>query len=140
MENAAKALLISGGVLIAVLLLTLFSYLFGKMSEGTSKAYDDMEKHEISEFNQQFLNYEGRNDLTVQDVATLINLAIDSEKNSKFRAKVEIKYGGNNIASNSQEAKNWLSNTAKSSKKYKCKSIKISKTTLLVYEVNIVDN
>lgn len=142
MENASKALLIAGGVLIAILLLTLFSYLFGQMGASTSNIYEVMEKHEIAEFNQQFLNYEGRgvnagtSPLTAQDVATLINLAQESEKNSKFGAKVEIIYGGSNIAK-SQNFNNWLENNL--NKKYKCKSIEIDNETLLVNRVEICD-
>ena len=57
MENASKALLISGGVLIAILILTLFSYLFSKMAGSSSNIYAALEKHEKDEFNQQFINY-----------------------------------------------------------------------------------
>ncbi len=103
MENASRALIMAGGVLIAILLLTLFSYLFGQMASGTSSVYQTIEKHEIDEFNQQFLNYEGRgktplhrktetgedeiyyNYLKPQDVATLLNLA----QNAKKKFKVE---------------------------------------------------
>ncbi|MFR2197112.1 MAG: hypothetical protein ACLS5Y_06125 [Clostridia bacterium] len=54
MENASKALIIAGGILIAILLLTLFSYLFGQMASSTSSIYQTIEKHEKDEFNQQF--------------------------------------------------------------------------------------
>ena len=95
MENASKALLIAGGVLIAILILTLFAYLFGQMAENTSNIYNTIEQSEIAEFNQKFINYEGRGigelsdkPLTVQDVATLINLAQDNNKNPKFPTKL----------------------------------------------------
>ena len=42
MENASKALLIAGGVLIAILLLTLFSYLFRQMASSTSNIYENL--------------------------------------------------------------------------------------------------
>jgi hypothetical protein len=60
MENASKALLIAAAVLIAILLLTLFSYLMTRMSENTARIHAIMEQSEIAEFNQQFFNYEGR--------------------------------------------------------------------------------
>ncbi len=60
MENASKALLISAAVLIAILLLSLFAYLMTKMSENTARIYTIIEESKITEFNQQFLNYEGR--------------------------------------------------------------------------------
>lgn len=90
MENASKALLIAGGVLIAILLLTLFSYLFTQMASSTSSIYNSMSKHEIDEFNQQFLNYEGKKELTAQDVETLINLAEDARKNKKIDVQIVV--------------------------------------------------
>ena len=52
MENASKALIIAGGVLIAIFLLTLFTYLFSHMAESTSGIYSMLDQAEISEFNQ----------------------------------------------------------------------------------------
>lgn len=149
MENASKALIMAGGVLIAILLLTLFTYLFSQMSTSTSNIYKLIEKHEIDEFNQQFLNYEGRgiiakknaegvdeiNYLTPQDVATLINLAQNSEKNSKFKVKVEITLNGNPISETSNK---WLEENGSTENKYKCKSIHINSDTLLVDKVEIL--
>lgn len=150
MENASKALLMAGGVLIAILLLTLFAYLFGQMASSTSSIYQTIEKHEIDEFNQQFLNYEGRgiikrknaknedvlNYLTPQDVATLINLAQNSEKNSKFNAKVEVTLDGTSISS--KTSKEWLEENGSTENKYKCQSIHVNPDTLLVDKVEIL--
>lgn len=144
MENASKALLIAGGVLIAILLLTLFTYLFRQMSENTSSIYETLEKSEIAEFNQQFLNYEGRGNipgstpLTVQDVATLINLAQDSSKNSKFLTTVQILYRGNNLASN-QNYVTWLKDNLTSSLTYNCTEVHVDTSTLLVDYV-VIEN
>lgn len=54
MENASKALLISAGVLIAILLLTLFSYLMRQMGGSTYGIYSKLSQREITEFNQKF--------------------------------------------------------------------------------------
>lgn len=149
MENASKALLMAGGVLIAILLLTLFAYLFGQMASSTSSIYQTIEKHEIDEFNQQFLNYEGRgiitrknakgeyvlNYLTPQDVATLINLAQNSEKNSKFNAKVEVTLDETPISKTSNK---WLEENGSTENKYKCQSIHVNPDTLLVDKVEIL--
>lgn len=138
MENASKALIMAGGVLIAILLATLFVYLFRQMASSTSNVYSLIEKHEIDEFNQKFLNYEGREDLVYQDVATLINLAENAEKNSKFKIKVEIKLGNTTISDTSRQ---WLEkNISKSNNKneikvYKCEKVQINPDTLLVDEV-----
>lgn len=135
MENASKALVMAGGVLIAIMLLTLFTYLFSRMSSSTSGIYQLIEKHEKDEFNQQFLNYEGR-EITPQDVATLINLAQNSEKNSKFYAKVEVTLNGNPISMLSNK---WLEENGNTQNKYKCKTVNINTDTLLVDKVYIYE-
>ena len=82
MENASKALLIAGGVLIAILVASLGVYFSRNIADFTSKTYKQLEEHERTEFNQQFLNYNGKNDLTIQDIVTIVNLAKDSNKNN----------------------------------------------------------
>ena len=135
MENASKALLISGGVLIAILILTLFSYLFIKMAGSSSNIYAALEKHEKDEFNQQFINYEGKKELKVQDVATLINLSKNSKENSKFKTDVKIMVGSTDVSS--QESNDWLKDNVSSNKKYKCTSVHINSDTELVDKVEL---
>ena len=135
MENASKALLISGGVLIAILILTLFSYLFSKMAGSSSNIYAALEKHEKDEFNQQFINYEGKKELKVQDVATLINLSKNSKENSKFKTDVKIMVGSTDVSS--QESNDWLKDNVSSNKKYKCTSVHIKSDTELVDKVEL---
>ena len=156
MENASKALIMAGGVLIAILLLTLFSYLFSRMSSATSEIYDNLEKHEIDEFNQQFLNYEGRgtkivgktqdangndvddyNPLVAQDIATLINLAKNDKTNLKIRPKIKITLEGTDIMSQYSSGNEWLKEKANSNQKYKCTNVNIDPDTSLVNEVII---
>lgn len=136
MENASKALIIAGGVLIAILLLTLFTYLFSKMATGTSKIYDMMEQSEIAEFNQKFLNYKGRNDLTVQDVVTIINLAKDGTDGPNAKASVTVKLDGIIVTSTVLD----LLSSANPEKKYTCQQVIVNTDTLLVKEVQIKTN
>lgn len=133
MENASKALLIAGGVLIAILLLTLFSYLFTQMASSTSSIYNSMSKHEIDEFNQQFLNYEGKKELTAQDVETLINLAEDARKNKK----IEVKIWARGYYENSEKWDLATRMAKKPLEKFKCQKIIIDEKTSLVSEVRL---
>lgn len=153
MENASKALIITGGILIAILLLTLFSYLFGHMASSTSSIYQTIEKHEKDEFNQQFLNYERRgitplkrineagveetyyNNLKPQDIATLLNLAKNAKQNSKF--KVDVKIYLNEVDISNQNSNEWLRNNINSNKEYQCDKVNINHDTLLVDEVKV---
>lgn len=141
MENASKALIIAGGVLIAILLLTLFTYLFSKMATGTSKIYDKMEQSEIAEFNQKFLNYKGRDDLKIQDVVTIINLAKDGTEGPNAKASVKVYLGSNEITDN--VIKDMLSDKENVKHTYTCSKINgviVDKNTLLVKEVRITQN
>ena len=83
MENASKALLIAGGVLIAIMVATFGIYFAQKIADHSSDVYAQLEQHNIDEFNQQFLNYNNQN-ITLQDIATIINLARDSNMNNEF--------------------------------------------------------
>lgn len=138
MENASKALIIAGGVLIVILLLTLFTYISGKMANGTSKIYDIMEQPEITEFNQKFLNYRGRNDLKIQDVVTIINLANDGTKGPNAKASVEVYLGANKI--NDNDIKEMLSKPENIEHTYTCSNVEVDKDTLLVKKVVITQN
>ena len=140
MENASKALIIAGGVLIAILLLTLFTYLFSKMATGTSKIYDMMEQSEIAEFNQKFLNYKGRNDLTVQDVVTIINLAKDGTDGPNVKASVTVKLDGNPVTSTVLVLLSRSANSTNPENKYTCQQVIVNTDTLLVKEVQITTN
>ncbi len=100
MENASKALLIAGAMLLAILLLSIFAFINSKIAGSTSNLYGQLKESDITEFNQRFLNYEEKayklNDkneqigLTIQDVVSLAHLAIDSNKRTNFPIKVEV--------------------------------------------------
>jgi hypothetical protein len=74
MENASKALIMAGEVLIGVLVLSLLAIAF-RAAGSFSKAVDDnIQTKLINEFNVKFENY-NKDNLTAQDVITIANLA-----------------------------------------------------------------
>lgn len=74
MENASRALLMAGGILLGVLILTLMVTLFISAREMSS-GYDDQKQSEaVQKFNVNFTKYIGRN-LTIHDVVTICNFA-----------------------------------------------------------------
>lgn len=95
MENASKALLIAGGVLLVVLVLSFATLLFGRLGAQTSDFYSDMSDTEIYIFNQQFFNYEG--DINIHDVVSIINLAKDSNKRGNVPVIIEVKLNGSDL-------------------------------------------
>lgn len=79
MENAAKALLIAGEVLIGVLLLSLFVYVFAHFASGTETVEKKYTAEEIQKINMQFTAYEGQ-EITPQETLTIIHLAQEYNK------------------------------------------------------------
>lgn len=74
MENASKALIIAGGILIGILILTLIITLFAS-SRDLSSRYDETKNAEaIQQFNVNFTKYLGQ-DLTIHQVVTIYNFA-----------------------------------------------------------------
>ena len=94
MENASKALLIAGGMLLLILVASFATLLFRRMGSQTSEFYKDMSDTEIFEFNQQFFNYE-RSNLRIQDVVSVINLARDANKREVVPVIVKVYFQGN---------------------------------------------
>lgn len=120
MENASKALIMAGGVLLAMLVLSLFAYVFKDMQGSTSNIYKIMNAAEIAEFNQKFLNYDERgidiyiddegnqqpkNPLNVHDVVTIANTAKDNNEQGKYPVYVTVELydsSGNIIYDNAE--------------------------------------
>lgn len=75
MENATKALLIAGGVLIGIVMVTIGLYLYTTYS-NQSKEYNQLiTATEIQKFNSNFEAYLGRENITAQEIASVVNLA-----------------------------------------------------------------
>ena len=57
MENASKALIIAGAILLAILIISLGIFIFGQAQDTINSG--GISKAEISSFNAQFTKYEG---------------------------------------------------------------------------------
>lgn len=79
MENASKALLIAGGILIAVLIIALLVYSFGSMSNYFSGEETKQEAEQLAAFNKQYEAYQ-RKLLRGTDVVSVINKVLDNNK------------------------------------------------------------
>ena len=77
MENATKALYIAAGVLIGILILSLGVNLYFIFSQYTKDSQQQMQNNRIATFNSTFLNYDQRQDITIQDVVSVINYALE---------------------------------------------------------------
>ena len=95
MENASKALLMAGGILIGVLILSLMTTLFVS-SKQLSTSYDNTKNAEaIQRFNVNFTKYLGL-DLTIHEVVTICNFA-DIDSNKVIQVNVVGEYSSQDI-------------------------------------------
>ena len=72
MENASKALLIAGGVLLAIMVLTIAIYLKGRFDNVADQYVASQDVSEIQKYNAKFEPYIGKEDITPQDLVTLL--------------------------------------------------------------------
>ena len=102
MEDASKALLISAGVLIGILILSLGVYLYYSLGTYITVNQETMNKNELNQFNTQFIkyiNYEESTgtievskiefDLTIHDVVTVANLAYENNRKYNMTSLTE---------------------------------------------------
>lgn len=80
MENASQALLIAAGVLIGVIILSMMVYLFSVFGGYAAQTQSKIDENSVSQFNDKFLKYAGLTNLTIQDVITVKNYALESNK------------------------------------------------------------
>ena len=59
MENASKALIIAGAILLSILIIGIGMYIYNAAKEVMSSV--NLDKYQIQEFNEQFNSYAGNN-------------------------------------------------------------------------------
>lgn len=119
MENASKALLMAGGILIAILILSIGVYLFTTYSKIGTTYSDTVESSEKIKFNTNFTKFEGRTDITVQEIVSIINFASNYKENNQINVKVCVK--GVDYTSENKDLVVFIKDNA--TKKYKCTEI-----------------
>lgn len=79
MENASKALLIAGAILIAILLIAIAMYVYSTSQGNVNQAMASLDVQQIQSLNQAWLNYEGKQ--TGSQVKSLINRLVANANN-----------------------------------------------------------
>lgn len=90
MENASKALLMAGEILIGMLLLFLLAYFSNMAQNFTSQVDRNIEAKQIQEFNAKLEVYNNRNNLTPQDIITLSNVVKENNNAESYYTQMEI--------------------------------------------------
>ena len=92
MENASKALIMAGGILIGILILTLAVYLFATFGTEASKVNDRIKEQQIEQFNSDFISYVDSDNITIYDVITVANRAKEFNGKNNFTALEDTNY------------------------------------------------
>lgn len=81
MENASNALLIAGGVLIGVLILSLAVYLFADFGSTSADINQRTTEQQLAQFNSKFTVYESSDfKWTIYDIVTVAGYAHENNK------------------------------------------------------------
>lgn len=90
MENSAKAFYWGGGILIGILVISIFYYIFSQASILMKETQTDTEQKELMKFNKSFEAY-NKKIMYGADIITLMNKAIDN--NEKYYKKIRKESG-----------------------------------------------
>lgn len=80
MDNASKALIIAGGVLLALLVLTIGVGLVRNLSKTSDSYVTRLNVVEQQKYNSQFEVYAGRTNITAQEIVTVASFARQKEQ------------------------------------------------------------
>lgn len=101
MDNISKALIIAGEMLLAIMVLALLAYFFGRASNFSRSYQSIKDSEEIDQFNKNFEKYmvEGK-EYNIRDIVTVINFArnYNSNQNNHTDSYINITLNGNNYA------------------------------------------
>ena len=92
MENASKALIMAGGVLIGILILSLAAYLFLSFGAKSQEIHSRIDETQLNRYNAQYNIYADRTDITIYDIISLANLAKENEKNNSTYSNYDTDY------------------------------------------------
>ena len=93
MENASKALIMAGGMLLAILIISLLLYAWSLFSKYQSSKDSLADVEDTTKFNEQFANYD-RKDVQGYELLSLVNKVIDYNyrKSNDAAGKADDKY------------------------------------------------
>ena len=88
MDNASKALIIAGEILIGMLIIGIISYILLTMGK-TAQSYDEhISQVEIDRINSYFAKFQSRTDITANEIVSAVNYA--KEQNEKQPVQIKV--------------------------------------------------
>lgn len=119
MENASKALLIAGGVLLALLIISAGVSIYMILNNNAKTYSAEMETSKIQQINIVFEKYKEREDIKIQEIISLVNYV--EEKQNEIPSKIYIKVNKDDWTSLNETEK--LEKIKTDKKNYQCISI-----------------
>lgn len=142
MENASKALIIAGAILLAIVIISLGLVVVNNTRSVTDNA--NLNAQEIETFNNKFIAYEGTN-VSAAKVKSLIQAAIASNNTSPSDRQIKVdlkaqKSTGNTTSYSTNEVNVTPENTSVSKVSAgKTYTVKLSYTKGLVSKITITE-
>lgn len=85
-NNASKALLMAAGVLIGIIMLSLGVYLVTSMRNFSKNYNENLEQQQLTQFNSKFTVFENRQNISIHEIITLLNIAEEFNKTNNIEA------------------------------------------------------
>ncbi len=123
MENASKALLMAGGVLIAILIIAILVRTFGTVSLFQKQKLTEEEARQITEFNAQYTKYLGQYVYGIE-VRTLMNRYEDDKQ-----VQVELENGSSEPPTG----------VGQDTKYYKCTGVEYNNSTGKINKIKFLE-
>ena len=86
MENATKAIIMAGGILIAIIIISIFYFVFNQTGDLVGEATTDTQQKELEDFNKSFEAY-NKKIMYGTDIISVLNKAIDNNR------RYEVEFG-----------------------------------------------
>lgn len=102
MENASKALIMAGGVLIAIIIVSVIVLAFQRSGNVSADYSKSISREEISTFNANFTKYLDH-ELTIHQVVTIYNFA---KNNNTKQVDCDTTYNATNIKEELKQEEN----------------------------------
>ena len=91
MENATQALIIAGVILITILILAVIVTIYVTINNSSEEIASNFDITELNKYNNTFIVYPDRTNVTAQEIVTLINLS--QQRNYEITIIVTTKTG-----------------------------------------------
>ena len=120
MENASKALLMAGGILIALLIIGSLVLLFSNLQDYQNKTDVSTKQSQVAKFNNQFEPY-NKKDLTLMELKSIYNKIISNNtKYPEYKIESNIITAGNTVYPNIATSFSEIDETDKQNKIFEC--------------------